>query len=67
MLTSRDVGAEKPDRVIFDRARTLAGLDNAAGARVVHVGDSWAADVQGSHAAGYEPVYVGRSRAALVQ
>ena len=56
VLTSREAGAAKPDAAIFDRARALTGV--GAASRAIHVGDSYARDVEGAHAAGFEPVLV---------
>ena len=57
MATSAEVGAAKPDRVIFARALELAGVDAGA---AVHAGDSVEADVLGARAAGIAPVLVDR-------
>ena len=55
VLTSREVGAEKPAALIFERARELAGVP--AGARALHIGDSVGNDVAGAAAVGWEAVY----------
>lgn len=55
VLTSREVGVEKPAPLIFDRARELAGV--SADARAVHIGDSVRNDVVGAAAVGWEAVY----------
>ncbi len=56
-LTSAEVGAAKPDPLIFRRALELAGVraDEA-----LHAGDSVEHDVAGARAAGIEPVLVVR-------
>ena len=56
-LSSAEVGAAKPDPLIFRRALDLAG---AAPDEAVHVGDSVEFDVAGARAAGIEPVLVVR-------
>ena len=55
VLTSREVGVEKPAPLIFDRARELAGV--SADARAVHIGDSVGNDVAGAAAVGWEAIY----------
>ncbi|MGE5184909.1 MAG: HAD family hydrolase [Acidobacteriota bacterium] len=55
-------GIEKPDPRIF--ARTLERLA-APAARAVHVGDSWAADVEGALAAGWRAIWY-RSRPSAI-
>ena len=54
VVASRLEKVEKPSREIFDCARALAGV--SADARCVHVGDSFALDVQGAVDAGFEAV-----------
>jgi len=61
-VTSAEVGAAKPDPVIFAPALVLAGV--GAG-EAWHVGDSVAADVEGALAAGIRPVLVARGAAPL--
>ena len=58
IVTSHELGIEKPSAGIFDRARALAGV--ATGARCVHVGDSFKRDVVGAATAGkgWEAVHV---------
>jgi putative hydrolase of the HAD superfamily len=48
IVTSGDVGAEKPDRRIFDHALGLLGISPE---RALHVGDSQVEDVEGALAA----------------
>jgi putative hydrolase of the HAD superfamily len=50
MADSGAVGIEKPDPRIFDWAASGLGVEPR---RIVHVGDSWPADVQGALAAGF--------------
>ncbi|MGA8302365.1 MAG: HAD family hydrolase [Thermoplasmata archaeon] len=49
VIASADVGVCKPDRRIFSEALMRAG---AAASEFLHVGDSWAWDVEGARAAG---------------
>ncbi|MFK3980840.1 HAD family hydrolase [Micromonospora sp. NPDC050397] len=57
VVSSEDVGAYKPDRLMFTRALTELGL---ATDEVLHVGDSLAHDVRGAAAAGIRAVWVNR-------
>lgn len=57
VVDSGAVGIDKPDRRIFDLA--LERLDAAPGSRAIHIGDSWAADVEGALGAGWQPVWFG--------
>jgi membrane-associated phospholipid phosphatase/predicted HAD superfamily phosphohydrolase YqeG len=65
VVSSRDVGARKPDAVFY-RAALLragrAGLPLAPG-RAVMVGDSWPNDVIGAQAAGLRAVWLNPSKA----
>ena len=56
-LSSAEVGAAKPDPLIFRRALELVG---AAADEALHVGDSVEFDVAGAQAAGVQPVLVVR-------
>ncbi len=56
-LSSAEVGARKPDPLIFHRALELAGV---APSEAIHVGDTPEADVEGALAAGIEPILVDR-------
>ncbi|HEY5936348.1 MAG TPA: HAD-IA family hydrolase [Kofleriaceae bacterium] len=58
VVDSGRFGIAKPDRRIFDHALAELG---ATGARALHIGDSWAADVQGALGAGWDAVWYGRS------
>ncbi len=60
VVTSAEAGAAKPAAAVFERALELAG---AGPAEAVHVGDSFANDVEGALAAGIRPVLVVRGRA----
>jgi putative hydrolase of the HAD superfamily len=51
IVVSCEVGAPKPDRLMFDTAR--AGLGSQAG-NTLHVGDSLAMDFEGARAAGLQ-------------
>lgn len=57
ILSSCDVGCEKPDPVIFDLALRKAGV---APDEAVHVGDQYHADVEGSRALGITPFLLDR-------
>jgi FMN phosphatase YigB (HAD superfamily)/membrane-associated phospholipid phosphatase len=65
VISSRDVGARKPD-ALFYRAALLragrAGLPLAPG-RAVMVGDSWPNDVAGARAAGLRAVWLNAAKA----
>jgi putative hydrolase of the HAD superfamily len=63
IIDSGRVGIAKPDPRIF--ALTLDELDIKPDV-VVHVGDSWAADVEGALAAGWNAIWY-RSRASAAQ
>jgi FMN hydrolase / 5-amino-6-(5-phospho-D-ribitylamino)uracil phosphatase len=54
IVVSADVGFIKPHRSVFEAALTGLGVPADA---VVHVGDTWAADVVGAHQAGMHAVY----------
>ena len=60
-LSSAEVGAAKPDPLIFRRALEVAGV---RGDEALHVGDSVEHDVEGARAAGIEPVLVVRDGGA---
>jgi FMN phosphatase YigB (HAD superfamily)/membrane-associated phospholipid phosphatase len=65
VVSSRDVGARKPDAVFYRAALLRAGRAGVplAPARAVMVGDSWPNDVAGAHAAGLRAVWLNPSRA----
>jgi putative hydrolase of the HAD superfamily len=58
-IASAELGAAKPDPVIFARALEIAG---SAPADAWHAGDSPEADVEGALAAGVTPVLVAREK-----
>ena len=57
---SQEVGAEKPDRRVFEQALRRAGCEPAD---VVHVGDSWEADYVGAKKAGLRGIWLNRDGA----
>jgi HAD superfamily hydrolase (TIGR01509 family) len=56
IVVSQRVGTIKPHPAIF--AAALAALGNPAPARVIHVGDDWAADVAGAKGAGWRAAWL---------
>jgi putative hydrolase of the HAD superfamily len=56
-IASAEVGSAKPDRAIFAAALELA---QAPARDTWHVGDTFAADVEGARAAGLHPVLIAR-------
>ena len=65
VVSSRDVGARKPDALFYRAALLRAGRAGLplAPARAVMVGDSWPNDVAGAGAAGLRAVWLNPSRA----
>jgi putative hydrolase of the HAD superfamily len=61
IVISCEVGFAKPSPIIFDEAARKLGL---APASVLHIGDSFAMDVQGARSAGLEALLVRRGAAA---
>ena len=57
IFVSADVGAEKPDRKIFDYAKRTMGLKDA---EIWFVGDAYALDVEGAVNAGWNAVWMNR-------
>lgn len=57
-VVSADIGAEKPDPLFFERGLAIAQADRR---RVMHVGDSLDADVNGALNAGIDAVWVNPS------
>jgi len=55
IITSREVGSEKPDQKVFDIATTKAGSKPEES---VHVGDSYNKDVLGAAGAGWHPIFI---------
>jgi len=60
VVTSAEVGARKPARLIFERGLALAGVTAQC---AVHVGDGLEEDVAGALAAGIAPVLIARGGA----
>lgn len=58
LVYSYEVGVRKPDRIIFDRAAQLFGVE--AGDCVM-VGDSMSSDIEGALAAGMDAILIDRS------
>ena len=66
IVVSERVGTIKPHPAMFraaEAALTPAGAPPLAPGAILHVGDDWAADVLGAHAAGWRMVYL-RARPA---
>ncbi|URR35951.1 HAD family hydrolase [Thermosynechococcus sp. HN-54] len=57
---SSEVGAAKPDRLIFERA-----VASYATSQVWHIGDSWEDDVLGAQGAGLQAIWLRRDRPLL--
>ncbi len=57
LVTSEEIGVQKPDPRIFDAA--LERLGTSAGDTVM-VGDAWATDIEGALRAGIRPVWINR-------
>jgi putative hydrolase of the HAD superfamily len=57
LVVSAEAGVSKPDPRIFEIALARAGVDPA---EAVMVGDSWANDIEGAHAAGMRAVWFNR-------
>jgi putative hydrolase of the HAD superfamily len=60
VLASAEVGSEKPDTAIFEKALNLAGVDAE---EAMHIGDAYDADVAGALAADITPVLIDRNNA----
>lgn len=63
IIDSQRVGIAKPDPGIFEHTLNVLGTRPAV---KVHVGDSWAADVEGALAAGWNAIWY-RSRASATK
>jgi len=65
VVSSRDIGARKPDALFYRAALLRAGRAGLplAPARAVMVGDSWSNDVAGAQAAGLRAVWLNPSKA----
>ena len=59
IVVSADVGAEKPDRKIFEYAERTMGLEDA---EIWFVGDSYELDVKGAVNAGWNTVWMNRRK-----
>ena len=59
IVVSADVGAEKPDRQIFEYAERTMGLEEA---EIWFVGDSYELDVKGAVNAGWNAVWMNRRK-----
>src|SRR4051794_35758401 len=62
MVISSEVGADKPDRWVFERAAQLAGVSMGA---ALHVGDDPVLDWQGAAQAGMKSFHLDRPRNSL--
>jgi len=56
IITSKEVGVEKPSQQIFDIALTRAGLIDAS--QAIHVGDNFDSDIVGAIKAGFGPIWI---------
>lgn len=63
LVTSEEVGVQKPDPRIFQVALERLG---ARADEAVMVGDAWATDIEGARAAGVRPIWLNRSGAVRV-
>ena len=57
LVTSEEVGVQKPDPRIFQAALDRVGVRPA---EAVMVGDAWATDIEGARAAGVRPIWLNR-------
>lgn len=57
LVTSEEIGAQKPDAAIFDAALARVGTERS---EAVMLGDAWHADVAGARGAGIRPVWFNR-------
>jgi HAD superfamily hydrolase (TIGR01509 family) len=60
VVVSQRVGAIKPHPDIFRAAEAALGVEPRDRARILHVGDDWAADVVGARSAGWRAAYLRR-------
>jgi len=60
VVLSEEVGAQKPNPVIYEKALSLNGLKAED---VVMIGDSWTSDIQGAINAGIDQIWVTNGRA----
>jgi putative hydrolase of the HAD superfamily len=57
LVTSEEVGVQKPDPKIFQTALDRVGV---AAPDAAMVGDAWATDIEGARRAGVRPVWLNR-------
>lgn len=57
---SYDVGFEKPDRRIFDAAKSLSGLAAESNGIFMHIGDNPMEDYEGARSAGWQSLLLDR-------
>jgi putative hydrolase of the HAD superfamily len=62
LITSEDVGVQKPDPVIFHKALEICGVQPQD---ALMVGDSWSADILGAQAVGLPSVWLNRRRTLI--
>ncbi|MBL0388167.1 HAD family hydrolase [Tumebacillus sp. ITR2] len=62
LVTSEDVGVQKPDPRIFHHALALCGVEPH---EAMMVGDSWSADILGAQASGIRSVWLNRRRTPI--
>lgn len=58
IVVSQRVGWIKPHAAIFRAAERALGLEEGSGGAILHVGDSWAADIVGASKAGWRTAYL---------
>jgi putative hydrolase of the HAD superfamily len=59
IVDSGRVGFEKPDPRIFAHTLEVLGARGAAGSVIIHIGDSWAADIVGARGVGWRAIWFG--------
>ncbi|PWK06956.1 HAD family hydrolase [Tumebacillus permanentifrigoris] len=62
LITSEDVGVQKPDPQIFHKALEICGVQPQD---ALMVGDSWSADILGAQAVGLPSVWLNRRRTPI--
>ncbi|XP_023016187.2 rhythmically expressed gene 2 [Leptinotarsa decemlineata] len=67
VLTSYDVGMEKPDPRIFQEAMFISKLKNLVPEECLHIGDKALLDYSGAKASGWNAVLIDDRQAALIQ
>jgi FMN phosphatase YigB (HAD superfamily) len=58
IVVSQRIGTIKPHPTIFRAAEVALGPEGEVAARILHVGDDWAADVVGARRAGWRVAYL---------